>query len=64
MAGSDSGRNAQIGVRIDEETRSVIEEELEYGDSLSEWVREAIELRIESEGLCEENRTPAAVMAD
>lgn len=39
-----------IGVRVTQETKERIEEQLEYGDSMSEWVREAILLRLESEG--------------
>jgi Arc/MetJ-type ribon-helix-helix transcriptional regulator len=47
-----------IGVRVTEETKGRIEEQLEYGDSMSEWVREAILLRLESktdgmEGNCQ-----------
>lgn len=44
-------KSSQIGFRIDEETREIIEEELDYGDHISEWVRVAIEERIEREGL-------------
>ena len=39
----------QIGVWIDEETKTRIEARLAYGDSMSEWVREAIEERLDQD---------------
>ena len=50
-----------IGVRVDEETMALIEEQLGYGDSKSGWVREAIRRRIEEDGLGNPKTT---VMAD
>lgn len=44
-------KDAQIVVRVDAETKALIADQLEYGDSMSVWVREAIEQRIENEGL-------------
>ena len=49
-----------IGVRVDEETMDIIESQLGYGDSKSGWVREAIEARIEKEGLA--GNAPKTVM--
>lgn len=42
----------RITVSMDEDLYEQIMEELEYGDSRSEWVREAIEMRfgVEDEG--------------
>lgn len=41
----------QIGVRVDPETKRLIESQLGYGDSISGWVRVAIEQRLQREGL-------------
>lgn len=55
--------DAQIGIRLTAEQRELIEQQLEYGDSLSEWIRGAVETPIEREGLRVENRMPAALEA-
>lgn len=44
-----------IGVRITEETKERIEDQLEYGDSVSGWVRDAIELKFETQENMEGN---------
>ena len=46
-----SDKDEQIAVRVDHETKEIIAKQLGYRDSMSEWVREAIEERIEKEGL-------------
>jgi len=53
-----------IGVRVDPETKDRIEAQLEYGDSLSGWVRQAIEERLEREENTEGNRNKALQTAD
>lgn len=54
----------QIGVWVDEGTKEEIESRLGYNDSLSEWVRVAIEERLEREDEVG-NRSPAdRVLAD
>jgi len=53
-----------IGVRVDEETKDRIEEQLEYGDSLSGWVREAIDERLARQEADEGNPNAAAMTAD
>jgi hypothetical protein len=54
----------QIGVWVDEETKAQIEDRLGYGDSLSEWVREAIDDRLEHEDTDGEDRSTPAQTAD
>jgi Arc/MetJ-type ribon-helix-helix transcriptional regulator len=39
----------QIGVKVEPEMKEAIEDQLEYGDTMSEWVREAIRQRLEQE---------------
>jgi len=39
----------QLGIKVEPEMREAIEEELEYGDTISGWVREAIRQRLEEE---------------
>ncbi|WP_323192437.1 hypothetical protein [Halostella sp. PRR32] len=53
-----------IGVRVDEEKKKRIEDQLEYGDSLSEWVREAIDQRLERDEADEGNQNPPTMTAD
>ena len=57
-----SEKDEQIAVRVDRETKAIIAEQLGYRDSMSEWVREAIEERIAKEGL--EGNQSQMVMAD
>lgn len=38
-----------IGVRVSPETKEKIENQLEYGDSLSAWLREAANMRLSIE---------------
>lgn len=39
----------RLTISMDEELYEEIKDELEYGDSLSEWMREAAELRMKTE---------------
>jgi hypothetical protein len=38
-----------VVVYLDAETRAAIEAQLEYGDSMSGWIRDAVELRLDRE---------------
>ena len=51
-----------ISISLPEELIEEINDRLEYGDSRSEWIKEAIELKLESEEF-EGNSTPAAMVA-
>jgi Arc/MetJ-type ribon-helix-helix transcriptional regulator len=53
-----------IGVRVDKEKKERIESQLEYGDSLSEWVREAIDQRLERDEDEQGNPKAEAMTAD
>lgn len=53
-----------IGVRVDPEVKERIEGQLEYGDSISGWVRTAIEQRLEREEASEGNPNQALQIAD
>lgn len=50
---------ARITISIPDDLKEAVEEELEYGDSRSEWIQVAIEQRLESERGDSENRSPA-----
>lgn len=43
---NDATENTRVQSWIPTEWETRIEEELDYGDSISEWVREAIELKL------------------
>ena len=53
-----------IGVRVDPEIKQRIEDQLEYGDSISGWVRQAIEERLEREEAAEGNLKAVPQTAD
>ena len=53
----------RISISIPEDLKDEIDDQLEYGDSRSEWIREAIEERLERER-GEENTETTAQTAD
>lgn len=46
---NDEKRMATVTAKIPQEDKEKIIEDLEYGDSISEWVRRAIKARLEEE---------------
>jgi len=46
---SESDQMTDVVVFLDSETEAAIEEQLEYGDSKSGWIREACRRRLENE---------------
>jgi len=50
----ESQPDTPVSFRVDDELVDAIESELEYGDSKSDWIREAIRQRLGAEDLDDE----------
>jgi metal-responsive CopG/Arc/MetJ family transcriptional regulator len=55
---------ARITISIPDDLKDEVDDQLEYGDSRSEWIEDAIEMKLEQQGDTG-NRSPAdPVLAD
>lgn len=54
-----SGQMVRITISIPGDLKEEVDDHLDYGDSRSEWIKVAIEQRLEAEGGDSENRNPA-----
>lgn len=55
---------ANPSVSIPDDLLDKVDDELDYGDSRSEWIQEAIREKLERDTDGESNRGPAEVLAD
>jgi len=59
-----SEMSERVATNVTPETKERIEGQLDYGDHISEWLREAIEEKLERDGGSQGNPEPAAMSAD
>lgn len=57
-------KTERVAANVTPEVKQQIEGQLEYGDHISDWLREAIEEKLERDGAGTGNLEPLAQLAD
>ena len=63
MATDNNSERVQLPARVDKDTKSRIEQQLSYGDTLQDWVEDAILSKLEEQE-ADEGNPNNPVMAD